>query len=1054
MEKVRVQLFALPSLSRGDELITMPRKKSLALLAVLASAPSPQARGALGSLLWPSLGQARAKAALRSALWDLQETLGEGTITTSRQTLACDPHAEIDVLEMRGALMEASAVERGGRSAEMIPWLERAVALYRGDFLQGFTLPGHVAFGEWQSAQAETLRAARWNALGRLVDLCAAGGDVERALVHAERLLAIAPLDPSAHRRVIRLYLERGDRAGALEQYARCVRILAEHRAEPDAETRALYEAARGSGPHGGASRVEASREVQLPAGAKLPSAPTPLVGREADLEQVLSRLRHPHGRMLTITGPGGVGKTRLAIAAAEQIAAELADGVRFVPLASVTAPEHVAVAVAGAVSASRAHASASASDPVELLRDREVLLVLDGFEHLLGAASWLAELVAGAPRLRVLATSRERLHLRGEWEVPLSGLSHVAAGGACAPAIELFVQSAARAHPSFTAVEAEAPDVARICELLGGIPLGIELAAAWVHHYGVPQIARRIESDLDFLTAPRDAPASHRSLRATFARSWSLLSEGEQSALRKLSVFLDPFDEEAASAIAGAAGAVLASLGTKSLLHRVESGRYSLHQLIRRFATDELAKHPDDERATAARHHAYFVDLCAGLSADLSGAAAAELARRIDQSGADVRAAIAAAVTQRTWGELDRALFGFFTALEIQGRGRLAESVMDDAARALRAELSGATRGRAVLRRLLGRVLARKARAGLEHLPKTAVADTLAESIELLRRTSATADLCYALNADGRLAAREGDLATARARFREALRLRRETGDKRGVAIGYNNLSVIACSDGDTARAERLLRKSLRAFRAIDDRRSIVACLSSLGDLLFVQGDLDGAERALREGLAMGRESGECFAVAMLHASLGKTLLAAGRVDEANGAFDDALAIGRSAGQEEVTATALLGLGTTARLRGELDRAERSLVESLVLWRKLGGKPKLAEAQAALGLVFSARRRAVDARAELLGALRRASDLGAAPLVLDVLTSIAEARAFGAAHAVETAEIVAAHASASREVARRAERVLASIGSVSGTFRRDGAALPDIVQAMLATRA
>ncbi|MEZ4296372.1 MAG: tetratricopeptide repeat protein [Polyangiaceae bacterium] len=1045
---MRIQLFAAPSLARGGEPVTLPRKKSLALLSVLACEAEPQSRGALGALLWPSLGTARAKAALRSALWELQETLGEGCVITTRQAMTCHPEADIDVLEMRGALARAAVIERGGNAIEMIDELEKAVAVYRGDFLQGFSLPGHDGFSEWQSAQASSLRAARWGALGRLVDLCAAAGDGERALTHAERMLAIAPLELSVHRRVIRLFLDRGDRPAALEQYARCVRVLAEHRREPDEETRALYDAARGDG------RLAERREARAHPASTLPAATTPLVGRERDLAEVVSRLRGAHGRMVTITGTGGVGKTRLATAAAEQLATDFADGARFVPLAAVTAPEHLALAVAEAVRPPRGSAPPPAVDPIEGMRALETLLVLDGFEHLLGAASWIAELLARAPGVRVLATSRERLHLRGEWEVPLAGLPHVAAQGGRGPAIELFMQSATRAHPGFEAGEAEAPAVGRICELLGGIPLGIELAAAWVRHYGVVEIARRIEGDLDFLVAPRDAPASQRSLRATFTRSWELLPPHEQDALRRLSVFNSPFSEEAARAITGVDGAALASLGMKFLLQRVTSGRYGLHGLIRRFAREELAKHAEDERATEVRRRAYFVGLCAELSADLSGAHAASLARRIDESDADVRAAFAGAVAERAWEDLDRALFGFFTALEIQGRHGLAESVMEDTARALRAELSAAARGRAVLRRLLGRVLARKARAGLEHLPKTAVADTLAESIALLRRTSATADLCYALNTEGRLSAREGDLVTARARFREALRLRRETGDRRGMAIGYNNLSVIACRDGDYAKAERLLQRALRIFRAVDDRRSTVACLSSLGDLRFVEGDLDGAESALREGLAMGREAGDRFTLAMLHAYLGQTLLAAAKVEQAGACFDEALTIGRGAGHEEVVATALLGLGTTARLRGDLDRAERALEESLGLWRKLGGKPKMAEAQAALGLVLQARRRTLEARDELFGALRRASDLGAIPLVLDVLTSVAEARVLGAGHAADLLRRVVSHPGATRVTARRAERVLGSLGSLgagAASSRRDGESLSDVVDAMLA---
>src|SRR5512143_2786604 len=348
-----------------------------------------------------------------------------------------------------------------------------------------------------------------------------------------------------------------------------------------------------------------------------LPILPTPLIGRQHEVEELGQLLHDPHCRLLTLVGPGGIGKTRLAIETAVHIQTIFADGVYFVPLASVSATRFIVPVIADAIGFT--FQSASLIDPqlqlFNYLKEKQVLLVVDNLEHLLAepGVEVLADLLANAPRVKLLATSRESLGLQDEWAFEVQGLpipeSRYTEGSAQNTSVELFLQRARRAHVGFHATPADYPAIVRICQLVNGMPLGIELAAAWVRTLTCDEIAREIERGLDFLSvSTRDLPARHRSMRAVFDQSWKLLSEEEQTVLLRLSVFQGGFQREAAEQVAEATLAVLSTLVTKSLVRRSGAGRYDLHELIRQYAADQISKLPDALAATRARHGSYYL--------------------------------------------------------------------------------------------------------------------------------------------------------------------------------------------------------------------------------------------------------------------------------------------------------------------------------------------------------------------------------------------------------------------------------------------------------------
>ena len=351
-----------------------------------------------------------------------------------------------------------------------------------------------------------------------------------------------------------------------------------------------------------------------------LPKPPTPLVSREIEIARIVEILSGPECRLLTLAGPGGIGKTRLAIAAAEVLGPVFTGGACFVPLAAVTTPESIWPAIAGALGLHLRGADDSKTQLAGFLQPRCLLLVLDNLEHLLAGASIIAEILQVAPGVRILATSRERLGLSGEWVFDVRGLGlppqapenndALPTKWEQAGAVVLFLQAARRANPAYTLAAADYRAVTKICQMVEGSPLGIELAAAWVSMLSCTEIAVEIARSFDFLTSPaRDVPPRQRSLRAAFNHSWHLLPADEREILQALSVFCGGFTRQAAEAVAGATLHSLAALMAKSLVLRAGNGRYDLHEVVRQYAAENLA---ESGRASTVRerHWQYFVHL------------------------------------------------------------------------------------------------------------------------------------------------------------------------------------------------------------------------------------------------------------------------------------------------------------------------------------------------------------------------------------------------------------------------------------------------------------
>jgi predicted ATPase len=851
--------------------------KARALLVYLAvESDRPHPREALVTLLWPDLPEQAARTNLRQALASLREAIGDTTAATpflliTRDALQFNPASDhtLDIHGFEGLLAACRTHRhrRLERCRSCLARLAQAAALYRGDFLAEFSLAGSVAFEEWEVLQREQLHQRALEALSLLAAYHERLGADEPARQYAQRQIELDPWREEAHRQLMRLLARAGQRSAALAQFEACRRVLADALGvQPTAETQALYEQIRAG---------TAMPPVPEAARSRVPLPPTSLVGRQEEQRALTELLEDPTHQLVTLLGPGGIGKTCLAQVVANDLAGSFAGGAVMVELAGLTAADQLAAAILLALEVPLQGAAEPQARLAAALGERELLVVLDSFEQLLDAhgasVRLLAALLRASPGVTWLVTSQVRLGLQAEWVFDLTGLALPPRGGATGLAVEalasfgavrLFVERARQAQRTFLLDESAAQPIVRICELVEGLPLAIELAAAQVRAHPPAAIAAELDSNVHaYTTTLHDVPERHRSLWAALDYAWQLLTPPEQDTLCRLAIFRGGLDLAAAGPVAGASADTVQALIEKSLVRNSSAGatgaaggaaaRFDLHEMTRQYALRKLEAAPA-YATTQSEHAAHFLALAETAAPQLTGAEQVAWINRLESEHANLRAALAWALevgAADIAGHLGGALWRFWWLHShlVEGRTWL------ERIGGLGPALSPAVRanvynGAGVLANDLGDYAA--AQAWHE------------QALGLRRELNDRLGMARSLGNLGNTARQLGQRAQSRAYFADCLAIFRELGHPWGIATTLLNLGVMS-DDAALAEQEALYAESMALYRQLGDQHGMSIAIGNLGEVALRRRDFAQARRLYAEYVELSQTLGDTPSVA-----------------------------------------------------------------------------------------------------------------------------------------------------------------------------------------------
>ena len=674
------------------------------------------------------------------------------------------------------------------------------------------------------------------------------------------------------------------------------------------------------------------------PAGAHhLPQLLTPFVGREQELAEIPQLLADPACCLLTLLGPGGIGKTRLAIQTAASLFGDFANGVYFVSLQPVLSSESLIPAVADALNIQLTDQQEPQLDLFDFLQDKKTLLLLDNFEHLLEAAPILTELLQAAPGVKLLVTSREALNLPEEWLFPVGGMPYPAAAESedveKYSAVRLFAGCARRIRPDFSVAD-EQDAIIGICQLTRGTPLALELAASWVKTMRPAEIVAEIQRNLDFLTSRwRGIPEKHRSMRAVFNQSWTLLDPAQQAAFKRLAVFRGGFRRKAAEQIAGATLASLSALVDKSLLHWEPGGRYQIHELLRQYAAEQLVQSPEDVARIYDLHAGYYTRFLADQAEGLWGGRQREALLEIEAEIDNIRAAWQWAVDQLKVEDIQKSADPLGIFYDFRGRYLEGARTFEQALTRLKGLESDpqAALTLAILATVLGGLYVRLGRLE-EAEAQLHWGEALYRRLDLPPIPGFATDPVFML---GIIASIRGDYVETALLAERSLRTSEAHGHLLNRGAAYYLLGRAAFLEGQYEAARQHFQQAYTISQTALDRWFMAYCLMELGNIEAALGHYRTASDHYTAGYNIREEFNdpEGMAVALNH--LGQIALRQSHYAEARQLYQKSLAIAREINNRGSAATALAGLGETALAQEEFSTARQWFNQALKIARE-----------------------------------------------------------------------------------------------------------------------
>ncbi len=815
-----------------------------------------------------------------------------------------------------------------------------------------------------------------------------------------------------------------------------------------------------------------------------LPIQPTAFVGRQEELDVIKTQIHDPKCRILTLVGPGGVGKTRLAIQVAEETAVSFPQGSYFVPLATLASSEFLLSAIANVVDYSFVDEIPQKMQLINFLRDKKLLLVMDNFEHLMMEAQLIADIISQAPHVQILLTSRERLNLHGEWVFDVSGMTFPTRKTAVKQspsqsdeetvlqysAVQLFMQSARRVRSDFEPASADMAAIVEICQLVDGFPLAIELAATWVRMLTCAEIAQEITHNFEFLaTNWRDIPPRHRSLRAVFDYSWGLLAEEEKDILCRLSVFRGGFSWTDAKAVADTSVFLLAQLADKSFLQgqitqdETAVSRYEMHELLRLFAVEKLNKeahikvgnflYSDAMLAAYDAHANHFAQFLNERNPQQKRPQQAEILKQIGESIENVRAAWHWLLAREQIDLIELACDALFHFYDIRGWLEEGSEIFGTAVHTLR-QLRAHNQDH-VNDVLWAKILAREGQFAYRSGRYEQARLLLEESVLIFRQLKMQRETVFTLNLLGRIAYRQGLYEESENWSKESLALCHTISFPSGMVSALATIGHVAADRGDYDAARQAYQEGLDICEHIGDQHNKARRLNELGNISWRIGAYDEAEQLCHQSLKLFQELDDRQGIAMTYKNLGNIAGDTGNYAQAETWYRQGLVLCQEIGDKWGEAALSNNLGNIYWQSGQYGQARELCEQSVSVWRAFGFQWGIAGSLETLANIAIAQNELVDAKAYIQEALEIGRDIQAIPLVLDVLVSMAQlwAREGHVAQAQTLLTFVIAQPAMDQEGRIKAEVVYDELGlSTDDTApdNQDEQTLTDVITAVL----
>ena len=960
----------------GTPLRKFRSQKEAALLIYLAHTGQTQQREFMAELLWDTHSTKQALTNLRTALTRLRKQVDEALVVT-RKTLALaeESQKQVDSVYLLQTLAEVGEIDTAVKAQAV----QKALSTYQGAFLADFHLTDAPQFEEWVTTTRTHIHSQVMIAYDKLRQYAHATGDQQLSLAVARCWLEADPLNETAHTLLIRLLIEKGNVREAIAHCTHAANLLkAELDIDPPAEMQALVDAARPKP----ASFPRPTSFVRH----NLPAFHDQFFGRKAAQEEIHTRLDQPWCRLVTITGQGGVGKTRLATTIAHNRLSQYPDGVWLAELENIDEDDaHVAEAIAVEIATILDMRLTGSATPIEQLlnhlQHKQMLLVLDNFEHLLDGVQLVLDIVQRCDKVQLIVTSREALRLRAEWAIALTGLGYPSNGNDAmqSDAVALFVARQAQQRWGELAA-AELTAVRHICHLVQGHPLAIELAAAQTRHSSCQAVADSLRQGFDALkTTLRDVPLRHRSLQVAFEMSWRTLTPALQQQLAQISIFRGGFTETAVSQTTHATSNQLADLIDKSLLtYQPENGRYSLHPVIRAYAA---AKRPAND-PTPHKHAHYYLTLLAQHTEPLQKKRPQESMHLLEPDIDNIRRAWQTGLSAQQGELLLNALMSFSIYFQLRGLAHEGEAVMHStmstatdwgdecAPLVIRAGLE-----RTRFQNRLGQY--RPAMQTIQTTLKLAeqCGDRWAEGMghvwwgESLWRLgeydAAKEKLIHALDIGQALHASliigwchhqlgiihdiQGRYDAAHDHLEEACTVWQESDHARYLSVSLNSIGVVYRNQGNFSAAKQAMERALAICEQHENRYLEAMLLNNLSSLLINHGDYFGAQYYLQLGLELARSTGSLASQSDIFINMGENyrLQAANELAIQN--FETGLKLAETIGNVPSIAEALCKLADIKKIQGETAQAETLYNQALTITRN--SNLKSLECEILLGL-------------------------------------------------------------------------------------------------------